>query len=316
MCYSGDGNLMKRVRLFVLLGLLLAVPSVTALVFLSRTPVLVVTDIPFAALYGENRIRMRQIFASAALFRQVRPVLIADDASPDILIAAILAASEDPFAVLFPRRFASVAERFHREHPEIIAVVFRGAVPAAQMPTGNGILNVYGTDRGVDLFRAGLFAGIIGSTKPVGEEENPGQRTHVLLQDRFVNHEGRTLFSGAARTLDPDSAVVFVNAAAEMPDMRGVSSMVLAGAGADLLERNPGVPVILFSWLHPDLTSREVIVMFDDSPWAMVVPATRMAARGVAEGVIPSNPLIFSDRIADNGVTRLLRRAAGRLPEN
>ena len=307
---------MKRVRLLILLCLLVAAPSAAALVFLSRPPVLVVTDIPFAALYGENRIRMRRIFASASLFREVRPVLIADDASPDILIAAIMSASENPFVVLFPRRFSAVAERFHGEFPEIPAVVFRGAVPAAQMPTGNGILNVYGTDRATDLFRAGLFAGIIGSTRLTGEEDdNLGQRTHVLLQDRFVNHEGRTLFSGAVMGLDSDSAVVFVNSAAEMPDMRRVSSMIMAGAGADLLERNPGVPVILFSWLNPDLTSREVVVMFDDSPWAMVVPATRMAARGEAAGLIPSKPLIFSDRIADNSVTRLLRRAAGRVIE-
>jgi len=307
---------MKRVRLLILLGSLLAAPSAAALVFFSRPPVLVVTDIPFAALYGEARIRMRRAFASVALFRQVLPVLIADDASPDIVIAAVSAASENPFVVLFPRRFAAVAERFHGEFPETLVVVFRGAVPAAQMPRGNGVLNVYGTDRATDLFRAGLFAGIIGAMGREVEQDDPGQRTHVLLQDRFVNHEGRALFSGAAMGLDPYSAVVFASAAADVPDMRRVSSMVMAGAGADILERNPGTPVIMFSWLDPSLTSREVIVMFDDSPWAMVVPATRMAARGVAEGLIPSNPLIFSDRIADNDITRMLRRAAGRMPEN
>jgi len=316
---------MKRARLLLVLaialGLLLAALSVTVLVFLSRPPVLVVTDLPFAALYGENRLRSRQLSASAALFRQVRPVLIADDASPDMLIAAISYASENPFLVLFPRRFAAVAERFHRESPEIPVVVFRGAVPAAEMPAGNGIFSVYGTDRATDLFRAGLFAGIIGSMGRGGlRDEVPdaglpvAQRTHVLWQDRFMTHEGRELFSGAARERDPDSAVVFVGTAAAMPDTRGVSSMVMAGAGADYLERNPGIPVILFSWLNPDLTSGEVVAMFDDSPWALVVPATRMAAEGIAVGVIPSKPLIFSDRIADNGVTRAIRRSAGRVP--
>jgi len=311
---------MKRAGLsFVLiLGLLVVSLSVAALVFLSRSPVLVVTDIPFAALYGENRLRMRQLSASAALFRQVRPVFITDDASPDMLIAAIAYASEDPFLVLFPRRFAAVAERFHRESPEIPVVVFRGTVPASELPAGNGIFSVFGTDRGTDLFRAGLFAGIIGSMGQTGEQDGldlpAGQRTHVLWQDSFVTSGGRDLFSGAVMERDPDSAVVFVGAAAGMPDTRNVSSMVMAGAGADYLERNPGIPVILFSWLNPDLTSGEVVAMFDDSPWALVVPATRMASEGIAVGVIPSKPLIFSDRIADNGVTRAIRRSANRVP--
>jgi len=311
---------MKRARLLIAITLVLflAALSVATLVFLSRPPVLVVTDLPFVALYGENRLRTRQLSASAALFRQVRPVLIADDASPDMLIAAISYASENPFLVLFPRRFAAVAERFHRESPEIPVVVFRGAVPASEMPAGSGIFSVYGTDRATDLFRAGLFAGIIGSMGQGGERDDAdlpvAQRTHVLWQDRFVTHEGREFFSVAVRERDPDSAVVFIGTAAAMPDTRGVSSMVMAGAGADYLERNPGIPVILFSWLNPDLTSGEVVVMFDDSPWALVVPATRMATEGITVGVIPSKPLVFSDRIADNGVTRAIRRSAGRAP--
>ncbi|MCL2190643.1 MAG: hypothetical protein FWB79_01490 [Treponema sp.] len=306
---------MKRVVLLIALGLLIVGLVVPALVFLSRSPVLVVTDIPFAALYGEDRLRRRQLSASAALFRRVRPVFIADDASPDMLIAAISYASENPFVVLFPRRFAAVAERFHGESPEIPAVIFRGTVPAGGLPAGNGILNVYGTDQGTDLFRAGLFAGIIGSMGRADEAGLPGgQRTHVLWQGRFVDPEGRGLFSGAVMERDPDSAVVFVDTAAGMPDTRGVSSMVMAGAGADYLERNPGIPVVLFSWLDPDLTSREVVAIFDDSPWALVVPATRMAANGVASGVIPSKPLIFSDRIADNRMARAMRRSAGREP--
>jgi len=310
---------MKRIRLLIVLALVLVGLSVPTLVFLSRSPVLVVTDVPFAALYGEDRIRVRQVLASISLFRQVRPVMIADDASPDMLIAAIMVASEDPFLVMFPRRFAAVAERFHRESPEIPVVVFRGTTPASDLPAGSGIFNVFGTDRGTDLFRAGVFAGIIGSRGQTmgqdGAEDQPvAQRTHVLWQDRFVTHEGRTLFSETVRELDPDSAVVFVNTAADMPDTRWVSSLVLTGAGADYLERNPGIPTILFSWLDPSFTSREVVVMFDDSPWALVVPATRMAMEGVAEGLIPSDPLIFSDRIADNAISRLLRRSAGRIP--
>jgi hypothetical protein len=81
------------------------------------------------------------------------------------------------------------------------------------------------------------------------------------------------------------------------------------------MPERPDIPAILFSWLDPALTPADVVVIFDDSPWALAAPAARMAAEGVAEGLIPSKPLIISRRIADNSVARMLRRSAGRLPE-
>jgi len=276
--------------------------------------VLVVTDVPFAMLHGEDRITRRALAASAALFRPVLPVLVADDASPDIVIGAVLYASESPFAVLFPRRFAAVAERFHGERPDVTLAVFRGSAPPAGLPAGNGVLNVFGTDSATDLFRAGLFAGILGAAMGEADGEG-GQRIHALVHDARAGGGERSLFAGAATGRDPGSAVVFAGTAAELPDLRGVSSLVAAGAGADALERNPGVPVVLFSWLDPDLTSSAVVAMFDDSPWALAVPAVRMAARGEATGTIPSKPLVFSRRIADNGVSRALRRAASAVPQ-
>ncbi|MCL2609060.1 MAG: hypothetical protein FWD94_04055 [Treponema sp.] len=306
---------MKLAGRLVPLALLLAVPAVALPVFFSRAPVLVVTDVPFAALYGEERIRGHRISASLSLFRPVRPVMIADDASPDILIAAISHASGNPFAVLFPRRFSAVAERFHEEFPPVPAVVFRGT-SASGMPAGNGTLSVYGTDRRADLFRAGILAGTIGLAGKTsgGEEDSGGRRTHVLLHDSLSTGEERAVFSGAVMEVDSASAVVFAGSSAAMPDLRLAASVVSAGGPGDFMERNVGVPVILFSWMHPDFTSGEVLVMFDDSHWALAAEAARMAARGEAEGLIPSKTLIFSERIADNGVARVLKRAAGRIP--
>jgi len=298
-------------------ALFLVALGVAASVFFARSPVLVVTDVPFAALYGEGRILSRRISASLSLFRPVRPVKIAEDASPDILIAAISHTSENPFVVLFPRRFSSVAERFHSEFPLVPAVIFRGRASAQGMPAGNGILNVYGTDGRADLFRAGIFAGTIGLTGKGSRDaqvEAGGRRTHVLLSDALTTGGERAVFSGAVMEADSAAAVVFADSVAAMPDPRTASSIVFSGGPGDFMETNRGVPVILFSWLHPDFTSDDVLVVFDDSPWALAADAARMAARGEAEGLIPSKTLIFSGRIADNAVARVLKRAAGAIP--
>jgi len=305
---------MKRVKLLVVIGLLLAALAAATLFFVSRPPVLVVTDIPFAALYGERRILRRQVTASLALFRRVTPVMIADDASPDILIAAILYAYREPFAVLFPSRFFAVAERFHEEFPEITAVAFRGVNPVSEPPEGGGSLKVFGTDRETDLLRAGLFAGAMGfvmaAERDEEEEEPDPQRIHVLLHDRFTSPEGGELFAAAAAERDPDSAVVLASSPAHLPNMSAVSSIVVAGIGASVIEENPGIPTILFTWLEPTLLPGNVVAVFDDSHWALAVPAVRMAAEGVSFGAIPSKTLIFSRRIADNSLTRLLKRLA------
>jgi len=185
------------------------------------------------------------------------------------------------------------------------------------MPAGNGILNVYGTDGRADLFRAGIFAGTIGLTGKGSRDaqvEAGGRRTHVLLSDALTTGGERAVFSGAVMEADSAAAVVFADSVAAMPDPRTASSIVFSGGPGDFMETNRGVPVILFSWLHPDFTSDDVLVVFDDSPWALAADAARMAARGEAEGLIPSKTLIFSGRIADNAVARVLKRAAGAIP--
>ena len=289
----------------------LGVLALPPLVFLLRAPVLVVTDAPFAALYGLSRMKREQAAASRALFRRVRPVLVADGASPDILVVAISSAASRPFCVLFPRRHAAAAERYHEEFPETPAVLLGGYVPASGLPVPNGLLSVYGTDREADLYRAGLFAGILGDLRhrQAGEASAP-QRTVALWQDRAVTAAQRDLFIRGARERYPESGVIFANAIGEMPESGGLSCAVLTGAGAEYFDSQSRVPVVLFSWLDPALVPREVAVLFDDSPWGLAVPAARMAANRQAEGKIPSNPLILPKNIADKGTLKALKRIA------
>jgi hypothetical protein len=194
------------------------------------------------------------------------------------------------------------------------------------LPSPDGFLCVYGTDREVDLYRAGIFAGILGNAelksvsqvkKPNEKQEkaaevppDPAQKTYILWQDRFVQGQGRELFSRGLREGDPESTVIFVNSVNDIPDMKKISCAVLTGAGAEYLEKSPRTPVILFSWIDPDFAAQELVVLFDDSVWGLAVPAARMAAAQEAEGKIPSKPLIFSGKIAENSVSRALKKTA------
>ncbi|MDR0495168.1 MAG: hypothetical protein LBG95_06040 [Treponema sp.] len=324
---------MKRPRPLIALILIAAAFVVSLLLFFLRAPVLVLTDESFAVLYGLPHLKLQQASASWALFRRIKPVMIADGAGPDIVILAIAEASKQPWCVLFPRNHALAATRFHEQFPEIPIALLSGLIPASDMPSPDGFLCVYGTDRETDLYRAGIFAGILGNAplksakqteKPEGKTEKqekiaeapqkPVQKTYILWQDRFVQGKERELFSTGLGERDPEPTVIFANSANDISDINKISCAVLTGAGIEYMEKNPRMPVILFSWLDPALAARELAVLFDDSVWALAVPAARMAAAKQAEGKIPSKPLIFSGKIGDNDIIRSLKKSAKKMP--
>ena len=318
-----------RTRFLVILVVVCAVLAVPIVIFCIRPPVLIVTNATFAALYGKSHLRQQRFAASLALFQRVKPVMVADDAGPDMVSIAVLEAARQPFCVLFPREQSAAALSFHEQFPETPVVLLSGLVPIPEIPYPDGFLCIYGVNRPVDMYRAGLFAEILGNMppKPVKKVEKQakstaappsppasGPKTYVLWQDSHVQTLERELFSQGIREKDPESAIIFVNSAAEMPDMKVISCTVLTGAGAEYLGKNPRIPLILFSWIDPALTAREVMVLFDDSAWALAVPAVRMAVQKQAEGIIPSKPLIFAEKIAHNSVFRMLKKSAKKMP--
>jgi hypothetical protein len=284
--------------------------AVTALVYYSRSPALIVTDAPFIELYGKKRLRRQQAASSLALFRRVKPVITADGASPDIIVAAVSGAARHPYCVLFPGYLVSAAEQFHLQFPETPAAILCGFSPPSGLPQPDGVLCVYRTDLNTDLYRAGLFAGLLGLK---GNSSENAQRTCFLLQDRYVQGPERESFSRGLKESDPGAAARFANSAAEIPGS-GVSCAVLTRSGAEYLDKNAKIPLILFTWLDPSMLPAEIAAVFDDSTWAVCVPAVRMAAGGQAEGKIPSKPLLFSGEFADNGIDRILRQLAKKMP--
>jgi hypothetical protein len=51
-------------------------------------------------------------------------------------------------------------------------------------------------------------------------------------------------------------------------------------------------------------------MIFDDSPWALAVPAVKLAVRGDMGANIPSDAVFLRGRIADKELLRNLKEAA------
>jgi hypothetical protein len=274
--------------------------------------VLIVSDAHFGTLYGLRRGKRQQIFASIALFRRVKPVLAAEGAGPDIVTLALTEAAKNPMCVLIPGSYASAAARYHKEFPEIPAVLFAGNV--RDLPASDDFLSVCRTDTSIDLYRAGLMAGILG--KKSKDEASDAQMSVAFLPDRSVQNSERALFTEGVNEMSPDLEVVTARNVADMPDAKFVSCAVLGNSGAEYFDKNPRMPLILFTWLDPALAPGKTAVVFDDSPCALAVPAVRAALKNGGEIKIPSKPLIISGKTADNGIFRMLRKSAKKMPPN
>ncbi|MDR2480398.1 MAG: hypothetical protein LBD48_13965 [Treponema sp.] len=302
---------MKRKRsrgiLAFVLVIILALAG-TAFWLLIRPPVLVVTDVPFVALYGPKRILLRQIRASLALFRLVQPVVIAEGAGSDILVFAIEDAvsrpiRRRPYCVLFPHRYADGARRYVEQFPGVPAVLLEGRNGPESRGGTEGIA-VFNTDLERDLYRAGVCAAIL----------SRGTNGIIpVLQDRFAYTAGQDAFIEGLRAQQNETNPLFLNDISGLSGLADISCAVLAGSGAAYLEQNQTFPVVLFTWLDPEVTAREVAVIFDDSPWALAVPAVKMIAGNQTEGRIPSDLLFFPERIADKDILRRIKNAASGL---
>jgi len=305
----------KLIKLLVTAAVILTVFGVPFLVFISRPPVLLLADTAITALYGTKRAKWQQALASLTLFRRVKPVMIADSAaSPDIVTFAVTEAHSRPYCVVFPQSYSAAAERYHEQEPEIPVALLGSS--AAALPSPDDFFYIYRSDRETDLYRAGLLAGILSGGGRQTEGEDVPALNIVLWHDRSIEPSQLEFFTKGAGETRPEYTVVFTGSASGMPENDKISSVVLAGAGGEFLDRSNRKPVILFTWLDPALTPREVKVIFDDSPWALTVPAVRLAAKGQEAALIPSKTLIFSEKVADNGLFRTLKESVKNAPKS
>ena len=278
---------------------------VILVVFLSRPTVLVVTELSFAELYGERRLRSETVRSSLSLFRRVIPVSVADEAGDDIIQAAIEGASSMPLCVLFPLRFAKVAHSYREKNPEIPVVLLEGRYNEDENPASFAIGGnledyfIYKTDISADFYRAGLAAAILD-----GEKE---ERLAVLLESG-IQKQAKEAVSKALEDAGKPLKTSFFTSYSQFTSNQNISCVVLAGNGADYLDKYSGVPVIFFTWINPEFIPADVVLVFNDSPWVQAVAAVRMVEAGIKKGQIPSKILFTGKKTVDRNAVRKLRK--------
>jgi hypothetical protein len=290
----------------IIIAASLALPClVIFIVFLARSPVLVVTDFSFTILYGEKRIRSETAHSSLVLFRRVKMVIVADDAGDDIVQLAVTGASSKPHCVLFPLRFAQSARNYREKNPGIPVVLLEGRYAEEGNPSSFAIGSstddyfIYKTDITADFYRAGLAAAILDGEK--------NERIAVLFESGFQT-QAREAFSKALSDAGTTLQTSFFNTYSQFTGNQNISCVVLAGTVADYLEKYSGVPVIFFTWIDPGLIPPDVALVFNDSPLIQTVPAVRMVAAGMTKGQIPSKILLTGGNGIDKSAIRKLRK--------
>ncbi|GHT79568.1 hypothetical protein FACS1894130_08660 [Spirochaetia bacterium] len=305
-----------------------------ALVFISRSPVLVVSDSAFDGMYGGLRLRVKRVETSVRLWRQVKTVRIAEDAGEDVAIFAIGAAATKPFCVLFPYRYYNEAKRYAGEFPAVPVGVLQGRLRDLSGPPPN--LFFFGTDSTLDFYRAGQCAAIfaqsmIGAGESLAESPDaagvsaqtasePGEI--LFFQDDLVSEEDREAFSLGLAEKGYGRTPVYQNAGASFTPRPDTACVVIRGAAQSFFEQSLDIPVLLFSWIDPALTPDRIKLVFDDSPWALAVPVVKMIEGDINNiedigdiKIIPSEIQILSRRISEKERRENIKRAVlSRMP--
>ena len=288
-----------RVKKFLPLIIVLLVFLTLGVTFLSRSPVLIVTDPSFNLMYGIQRQRMKVIKASTQLFRRVVPVLVDERVGPDLVVLVVEEASRSPWAVLFPHRYLEGAQFYKNSHPEVPVLVMEGRSPKprASVPAETQLI-FFDMDTAGDLYRAGLCAAVItGDAKRV-----------LFFSDEPLPNFYREAFRAGLRDLGFLGDPIYVSASSlDSSSYSDVGCAVVTGPAARFLERNQNIPMILFSWIDPALTPRTVKILFDDSPLALAVRVLKALPGSTGDILVSSQPMLFLDRIEEKKDFRALQ---------
>jgi hypothetical protein len=285
-----------RKKVLIGAGIVLGLLCAAAGLFFLRPPVVLVTDAAFEGLYGFRRTWEKRIETAIRLFRPVAIARIAENTGSDVVAFAVEEAAPRPYAVLFPYRYYEGAQRYAGQYPDIPVILLGNGMGRA--PAGEGLLFVR-TDRKTDFYRAGRCAAILA-------RDDGGQI--LFYQDDFVSLEDRDAFLLGLQEEGYDQRPIYMGISSDYASPGGISCVVMTGSASAFLERNEKIPVILFSWVDPALTSGAVKLILDDSPWALAVRAVEMAAEKQDQPLIPSNIVVMERRISSEGVLQNLKK--------
>lgn len=260
--------------IFATAAFLLLIPVI---IFLIRAPVLIIAEQSSVMLYGKDRLGSMTFQSSLSLFRRVKTVEIANDAGDDIVRYAIQDVSKNPYCVIFPYRFVHSAVFYHEQNPEIRVVLLEGRHPQDDIIPfflQNEQVFIYRTDIEDEFYRAGLAAASLAEeNKSIAVFIDSHQYSLFGLQAKEAFFSGLNDFFQFS--LSPQ--VNIYTSVSELSENFDFSSVLMIGAGVDFFEINLKTAVFLFSWLDPLFLPSGIIMIIDDSPWAQVTAAVKMA---------------------------------------
>ena len=156
----------KLILILIIVFLLAAAVSIPVLIIYNRPPVLIICEQSFLELYGVKRVKHESLLSSAAIFRLVKTVPVANEASDDIISLAAGDEPTPPFCVIFPVRLAKAAMLYREQNPLIPVVLQEGRFPSNERTSltigaDNPKYFFYSTDVDYDFYRAGTAAAAI-----------------------------------------------------------------------------------------------------------------------------------------------------------
>jgi len=299
-------NMSWKVKIFLIAIIIIPVLAFFIIrgVFLSRSPMLVVTDASFKTLYGSERLSKMESRLSNRLFRRVIPVYVNENAWSDQISLAAQDAFQKPLAVLFPYRYLGGANDYKENNPDTPVYLTAGR---NQTSRAKEAVSVIRTNIKTDYYRAGLCAALFA-----------GEGRILFISDEYVQYELRDIFREGLRAQDYTEDPYWGRYDTEFSAYSDVSCAVIAGPVGDFFEKKPDTPVILFSWVDPDFTPKSVKVIFDDSPYVLALKESRLFSTASEEGeiFISSVPTVLKDRIEKKDDYKKLESLVKREYEN
>ncbi|MDR3336863.1 MAG: hypothetical protein LBT16_06630 [Treponema sp.] len=303
------------------LGVLIILILTGARLFFSRPPVLVVSDLSIEGIYGPSRLFLKQAELSLKLRRPVRNVRVSNDAGEDVVVFTIESASENPFCVLFPYHYNREARRYAREYPGVPVGILVNRYPDI-FPPEEGTVTILATDPVLDFYRAGRCAAILaqaglpGAATGETAEGAPSRGDIQVFYDDPIPASAQEAFKQGLEEEGYEFFPLYLSGASDYQAADSVSCAVIYGSAAGFLEKNPRIPVVLFSWIDPANTPNIVKVIADDSPWTLAIPAVKIITGEEDNKEIPSVLTVFNRRLGEKERAKKIKRAAlGLLPK-
>jgi hypothetical protein len=260
-------------------------------VFMLRSPVVVITDDVFSAVYGPRREHVKRIEMCARLFRRIKLARIAENAELDAVVFAVQDAGRGALAAVFPYRYYDAALRYAALSGEAATVVMAGLNKTPSAPEGapSGVLFVK-QDEEADFYRAGLCSALFSARRATPltlPAENDEGKNILVMTGRNSSQDARDFFERGLRRGGSRAHCDFITGSSGYyrPDF---SCVVFWGPANDFLYGSVEntIPNIIFSWIDPEFSSPNVKVIIDDSPLQLLPAIVKpLLLRGAKERV-------------------------------